>query len=296
MFIASFFGWFLGEFFRSTLLLIGGAILALILVPLLFLFIAEFVHPLLPKNGSRDDGVIAQVEEEEGLEEEFDYLEDYIAWIDEEENEDEPVDYKFRLNEYEHILEEETCATSRSNLTDWIADRLRSKGMFRYFWSEKYWWLDPPVGPVPSQAWFGPPISLEIDQCIFYVVAINVVMASGAKEVIYKPGITSKGVVVGSGGRYAKNSKVERVVCERSGLTAMQAWTVEQKMLRIMHQCPWSDSFQLRLDWLNGCYEVDNPIVTAADVRRLGLSEWRQWTLGDQDLNDLVDIVISHSS
>ena len=108
MFIASFFGWFLGEFFRSTLLLIGGAILALILVPLLFLFIAEFVHPLLTKNGSPGGGAIKEVQDKNGK----------LS----------ALPYKFNFNEYEHIIDDDPTYMSVSTLGEfyvWINDKLR---------------------------------------------------------------------------------------------------------------------------------------------------------------------------
>ena len=127
------------------------------------------------------------------------------------------------------------------------------------------------------------------------MVTIPVSTASGKSLIVYKPGITTRSVL-GSGGRYSFNSKVDRVVCERKGLTVSKAWRLEQKMLRVMPHCPWAKTLKTELDWFNGSYEVDEPIVDSSDVKNLGTTEWRSWTYGDNELCKAVDMALTLTS
>lgn len=303
MVFASFWNWFAGELFRSTLMLVGGTFLALILIPIFIYLGVEYLLPLFPKkaNDAISDEPKVVVRNDSSDDEEYFFRKRLLATVrdydkvlrDDSIDEEAEVDPSvFVFGEFEHLLQIESPASTRDDLLDWIHASLRGRGMLRYFWSEKFWWVDPPVGPVPFEAWYRPPIALQSEaECTFYVVTIPVSTASGESWIVYKPGITTKSVL-GPRGRYSLNSKVDRVVCERKGLTVSDAWSLEQKMLRVMPHCPWAKTFQSELDWLNGIYEVDHPLVEASDVKRLGMTEWRSWRHGDNELCKAVDLAL----
>jgi hypothetical protein len=282
--MASFFNWFAAELFRSVLLMIGLTFCLLAVIVLLVFAIAWasdkpiFRKLFLKEESSPPASKINKV-------------------VTLEESSQPAKEAAFIFHQYEHRLQKRCPATTKTELIDWINSNLKDDGKFRFFWSEKLWWIKPPCGPVPIAAWdkspYGDSLTQDFQDCTFYIVEIEVITASGATVRVYKPGITTQKRIIGD--RFPVNGKVKRVVVERTNLYRNQAWQVEQKMLRIMAECPWSKNFQAELDWRNGCYDIDEPILSQRDCSRLGPTEWRTWRLNDDDLQKTVNLVISNT-
>ena len=186
--------------------------------------------------------------------------------------------------------------SNRREADDFIFRSLQQDGLEEYAWLERLWCFSPPVGPAHSLGRASPPFSkAETLWFSIYVVEISVNMNDGTIQKVMKPGITCKSDVIGPDGRYSIGDGIDRIVLRKRGLTPMQAWTVEQKMLALMPQPIWKESFEQVVDRQFGLYEWEaeaEPLISKKQRSRLGPTEWRQWNLGDEVLKATLDQVV----
>lgn len=270
-----FLNWLLWESLKSTGYALVATVILFLALPLVIYAVGSFIEAKDEKE--KKEGSKAQVGKDERARKPYlhprAYESDYLG----------------------QRLEVRPEATTKQEAEDWIRRELAESGCLRFAVLETLWHLDPPCGPKPKTGWSNPPFSLRSQrQYTVYVVELDVNLSDGTVRTIHKAGITGKDRVLGPGGRFNENSKVRRVVTRMTGLTAREAWEIEQKMLCLMPLPEWSQTFEEKIaTWIGSkaFNERPTPLLSDRERNRLGPSEWREWYWGDKEIKKTLGAV-----